>query len=548
MTHLMEHLPVLVILFSLCGALLCPLVSWRRAAWGKRMVMTGLFLALVCAVVQLAGIIQTGEPVHYYLGGWKPPYGIEFVVDGVNGLVIVLVAAISWMTSLYSSPFERANQKKWFQTAGYYCLIAFLAVGLLGMSTTGDAFNLYVFMEITAISGYGLIAIGEEKGPIAAFRYLMTGTIGASMYLLGVGFLYAATGTLNMADLALRLVELQESPLVILSAACLIVGFGIKMALFPLHGWQPAAHSYAHPAADPMIAGIMIKVPAYGMLRFFYCVFRETSPVMDLFFDVIGILGICGILYGSLKALRYDTYNKILAFSSIGQVGYIAVGFAIGNVYGLAGAVLHILSHAFMKTGLFYTSGAVKYKYGVHVTDDFGQVYRKMPQTSLTMIICALSMIGLPPFAGFFSKWYLALGAIQNGQWYFVAVLIVSSLLSAIYFFRIIEKLFMNQATVAEGEVPHGGHEPLQKVAEAHEAFGASGPCQAFGASDSACGADGTPPARPAKSRFGGYFELPWQMMVPLVLVALAIISLGLGNAWLVGEVLKPTLMEVFLA
>ena len=290
MTHLMEHIPVLVILFPLCGALLCPLVSWRRAVWGKRMVMTGLFLALVCAVVQLAGIIQTGESVHYYLGGWKPPYGIEFVVDGVNGLVIVLVAAISWMTSLYSSPFERANQKKWFQTTGYYCLIAFLAVGLLGMSTTGDAFNLYVFMEITAISGYGLIAIGEEKGPIAAFRYLMTGTIGASLYLLGVGFLYAATGTLNMADLALRLVELQDSPLVILSAACLIVGFGIKMALFPLHGWQPAAHSYAHPAADPMIAGIMIKVPAYGMLRFFYCVFRETSPVMDLFFDVIGIL------------------------------------------------------------------------------------------------------------------------------------------------------------------------------------------------------------------------------------------------------------------
>ena len=251
---------------------------------------------------------------------------------------------------------------------------------------------------------------------------------------------------------------------------------------------------------------------------------------MDLFFDIIGVLGICGILYGSLKALRYSTYNKILAFSSIGQVGYIAVGFSIGNVYGLAGAVLHILSHAFMKTGLFYTSGALKYKYGVHVTDDFGQVYRKMPQTSLTLIICALSMIGLPPFAGFFSKWYLALGAIQNGQWYFVAVLIVSSLLSAIYFFRIIEKLFMNRATVADGETAHGGHEPLQKAAEAHENFGRVHIM-----------------AR-KKHYFDGHSELPWQMMVPLALVALAIIGLGLGNAWLVGEVLKPTLMEVFLA
>ena len=530
MNLIMENLPVLVIVFPLCAAVLCPLVSWKWALWGKRMVMTGLFLSLVCAVTQLVGIIRTGEAVHYYLGGWAPPYGIEFVIDGVNGAVIVLVAAISWMTSLYSSPFERVNQKKWFQSTGYYCLIAFLAVGLLGMSTTGDAFNLYVFMEITAISGYGLIAIGEEKGPIAAFRYLMTGTIGASMYLLGIGFLYASTGTLNMADLSERITLLQDSPMVILAAACLIVGFGIKMALFPLHGWQPAAHSYAHPAADPMIAGIMIKVPAYGMLRFFYCIFHEVNPVMDFFFDAIGVLGICGILYGSLKALRYNTYNKILAFSSIGQVGYIALGFSIGNVYGLVGAVLHILSHAFMKTGLFYTSGAVKYKYGIHVTDDFGQIYRKMPKTSLTMVICALSMIGLPPFAGFFSKWYLALGAIQNGQYHYVAVLIISSLLSAIYFFRIIEKLFMNKATAADGETPHGGHEPLQKAAEAHEAFGRAHIMAKKG------------------SHYSDRFELPWQMLVPLALAALAIVGIGLGNAWIVGEVLKPTIMEVFLA
>ena len=226
-----------------------------------------------------------------------PPFGIEFVIDGVNGTVVVLVAVISFLTSLYSSPFQPHDRQKWFQTAGYYVLIGFLAVGLLGMASTGDAFNLYVFMEITALSGYGLIAIGEEKGPIAAFRYLMTGTIGASMYLLGVGFLYAATGTLNMADLAQRLSGIANSPLVILSAGCMIVGFGIKMALFPLHGWQPAAHSYAHPAADPMIAGIMIKVPAYGMLRFFFCVFRETSPVMELFFDCIGVMAVCGILF-----------------------------------------------------------------------------------------------------------------------------------------------------------------------------------------------------------------------------------------------------------
>ena len=509
---MMEHLPVLVILLPLCGILLCPLLSWIRASWGKRAVMCGLLGALICAVMQLAQVVQSGEAIHYWMGGWMPPFGIEFVIDGVNGVVVVLVSVISFLTALYSSPFQPHDRQKWFQTAGYYVLVGFLAVGLLGMASTGDAFNLYVFMEITALSGYGLIAIGEEKGPIAAFRYLMTGTIGASMYLLGVGFLYAATGTLNMADLAHRLNGLADSPLVILSAGCLIVGFGIKMALFPLHGWQPAAHSYAHPAADPMIAGIMIKVPAYGMLRFFFCVFRETSPVMELFFDCIGVMAVCGILFGSLKALRYDTYNKILAYSSIGQVGYIALGFSIGNFYGIVGAVLHILSHAFMKTGLFYTSGALKYRYGIHVTDEMGQIYRKMPQTAVTMVVCALSMIGLPPFAGFFSKWYLALGAIENGQYFYVAVLILSSLLSAIYFFRILEKLFMNPETAKEMPVI-----PTEEMSEE---------------------------SRPLS---GGRLELPWQMLIPLAAVALAVVGLGLFNSALVNDVLRAAVEEVFL-
>lgn len=512
MRSVSEHFPVLVILLPLCGILLCPLLSWIRASWGKRAVMAGLFLSAVCAAMQLGQVVKQGEAIHYWMGGWMPPLGIEFVIDGVNGIVVLLVAVISFLTALYSSPFQPHNRQKWFQTAGYYVLIGFLAIGLLGMASTGDAFNLYVFMEITALSGYGLIAIGEEKGPIAAFRYLLTGTIGASMYLLGVGFLYAATGTLNMADLADRLSGLSDSPLVILSAGCLIVGFGIKMALFPLHGWQPAAHSYAHPAADPMIAGIMIKVPAYGMLRFFYCVFRENSPVMELFFQCIGIMAVCGILYGSLKALRYDTYNKILAYSSIGQVGYIALGFSIGNFYGIVGAVLHILSHAFMKTGLFYTSGALKYRYGIHETDEMGQIYRKMPLTGGTMTVCALSMIGLPPFAGFFSKWYLALGAIQNRQYFYVAVLILSSLLSAIYFFRILEKLFMNPETAHEVPVV-----PTEEMAE------------------------GT---RPLPS---GKFELPWQMMIPLAAVVLAVIGLGLCNSAIVNEVLRQTVEEVFL-
>ena len=425
------------------------------------------------------------------------------MIDAVNGVIVVLVAVISWTTALFSSLFEKSERAgNNLKSAGYYSMLAFLALGLLGMASTGDAFNLYVFMEITAISGYGLIACGEGKGPIAAFRYLLLGTVGASMYLMGVGFLYAATGTLNMADLSSHMPHLAESPLIILSIGCLIIGFGIKMALFPLHGWQPAAHSYAHPAADPMIAGIMIKVPAYAMLRFFFCIFENTSPVMDIFMDVIGIMAVCGVLFGSLKALRYDTYNKILAYSSIGQVGYIAMGFAIGNFYGLVGAILHIVSHAFMKSGLFYTSGALKFRYGIHETSQLGQIYKDMPVTSLTMCVCALSMIGLPPFAGFFSKWYLALGAMQNGQYVFVAVLIASSLLSAIYFFRVMEKMFMDKKTAKEKENLH----ILRRS------------------------------------------ELPWQIIVPMIVTICAVIFLGLFNSYIVEDILGPAMREVVLS
>lgn len=501
MNQFLFHLPILVMLFPLAATLLCLILGHFSANAAKRTVISSLFLSVIFAVIQLLKVVLTNEPIHYYLGGWLSPIGIEFVIDGLSGTIIVLVSVISWTTALFSSPFEvleRGSNK--FRSAGYYAMLSFLSLGLLGMASTGDAFNLYVFMEITAISGYGLIACGEEKGPIAAFRYLLTGTAGALMYLLGVGFLYAATGTLNMEYLSKEMPELVNSPLIMLSIACMIIGFGIKMALFPLHGWQPAAHSYAHTGADPMIAGIMIKVPAYAMLRFFFSVFNEASTVMQSFLDIIAIMAVLGILYGSLKALRYDTYNKILAYSSIGQVGYIAMGFSIGNFYGLLGAVLHIVSHAFMKSGLFYTSGALKYKYGIHETTQLGQIYKDMPATSLTMSVCALSMIGLPPFAGFFSKWYLAIGAIKNGQYLFVAVLILSSLLSAIYFFRILEKLFMDKKTAVKTQ-------------------------------------------NYTSSRT--FPELPWQMIIPMIVSVCAIILLGLFNSYIIGDVVGPSIMEV---
>ena len=501
MDSILRHLPVLIIVVPLASALLCPVIGHFSKNSCKRTVISALFIAVILSAIQLIQVIKAGEPIHYFLGGWAPPIGIEFVVDGLNGVIILLIAIVSWLTALYSSPIELLERKNQVRSVGFYVILCLLSVGLMGMTSTGDAFNLYVFMEIVSLASYGLIAIGDNKAPVAAFRYLMMGTIGASMYLLGIGFLYASTGTLNMADMARLMPDLISSPLIIMAAAFIIFGFGIKMALFPLHDWQPAAYSNAHSGAAPLIAGVGFKVPAYAMLRFLFCIFDETSPIIETFLDIIGIMAVLGIIYGSVKALQHTTYNKILAYSSIGQVGYIAMGFAIGNYYGIIGAVLHIISHTFMKAGLFYASGVLKYKYNIKDINDFGQIYRENPITGLSLVICALSMIGLPPFAGFFSKWYLALGAIQSGHYFYVAVLILSSLLGAIYFFRIIEKIFMEEKTSKEnGNVN-------TKV-----------------------------------------LELPWQMILPLLVCAVAIIAIGLGNSFIVNNILSTTVMEVLLS
>lgn len=501
MDQILRHLPVLVIIIPLAGALLCPAIGYFNGKISKRVVIASLFVSTVLAAIQLIQVIKVGEPIHYYLGNWSPPIGIEFVIDGLNGTIVLLVAMVAFMTALYASPIEYLERKIEVRSVGFCVILCLLAVGLMGMSSTGDAFNLYVFMEIVSLASYGLIAIGDNKAPVAAFRYLMIGTIGASMYLLGIGFLYASTGTLNMADMARLMPDLVSSPLITIAAAFILFGFGIKMALFPLHDWQPGAYSNAHMGAAPLIAGVGFKVPAYAMLRFMFCIFDETSPIMETFLNIIGLMAVCGIIYGSLKALAHTTYNKILAYSSIGQVGYIAMGFAIGNYYGIIGAVLHIVSHTFMKAGLFYASGALKYKYGIKDINDFGQIYRENPFTGLSLVIYALSMVGLPPFAGFFSKWYLALGAIEAGQYYYVAVLILSSLLGAIYFFRIIEKIFMEEKKVTEtGNV---------------------------------------------KSKV---LELPWQMITALLVCAILVIAIGLGNSFIVNNVLSTTVMEVLLS
>ncbi|MBR5315415.1 MAG: monovalent cation/H+ antiporter subunit D family protein [Firmicutes bacterium] len=490
---MIQHLPALIVFTPFFAALLCPLLSAKSKTVGRWFVTMCTGVSLVLSILQIAMIVKEGKAA-YWFGGWVPPYGIEFAVDSLSAVIMILICVIGFLTMLYGMPFMKDDTKE--RLSGYYAILSLLVSGLLGMTATGDVFNLYVFLEITSLSGYVLIAMGGDKGIISAFRYLLLGTIGASFYLLGVAFIYGETGTLNMVDMSGLVGPVLSSGTTMIAMIFILLGFGIKMALFPLHGWQPEAHTNAHPGADPIIAGLMVKIPAYVLIRFFFFVFDVHVDHVRYLLVLMGVMASVGIIYGSIRAIAQKDIRKMLAYSSVGQLGYIGLGIAMGNYYGLIGAVLHIINHSFMKSALFFGSGALKYRYGLVELDRLGQIYKKMPKTMAVMIICALSMIGIPPTAGFFSKWYLALGAVEGNNFIFVAVLIASSLLNAVYFFRFFEKIFMGKDV-----------ECIEK--------------------------------HPEETR-----ELPWHMMLPLVICGIGILALGFFNTAFV-DVLSSVMMGV---
>lgn len=494
-----QHFPILIVLLPLSAALLSPFFSYFHKQAGKWIAMTALFGAFLCSAgLLLQTVADGGQAIHYWMGNWAPPLGIEFVVDPINAVIVTMITFLAFLTAMFSTPFLKKSN--WLYMGGYYTLMALLCVGLCGMTLTGDVFNLYVYLEIASLSGYGLIALGGNKGILAAFRYLLIGTIGASLYLLAIGFMYSMTGSLNMADLSVLLQDKMDSPLIILAIALLIAAFGIKAALFPFHGWQPDSYTYSHPGAAPLISGAMSKVPAYAMLRFFFYLFGAQHLFVQHGLTVIGILGAMGIILGSVMAIAQDDFRRMLAYSSVAQIGYIAVGLAIGSIYGLIGAVLHIVNHAFMKGSLFMVIGGIQYRFGEFRISQLGQIHKKMPFTVVTLCIAALGMIGIPPTGGFFSKWYIMLGAMTTQQYVYVAVLVISSLLNAVYFFRVMEFVFVN---------------PDAKLKEVN------------------------PPA--------GKLELPLQMLIPIVVMGLGILVLGFCNASIVDGIIKLGLPEVFL-
>jgi multicomponent Na+:H+ antiporter subunit D len=432
-----EQLPALIVAVPLLAALLVTALWWfdRRLCFPIAIAAVGASLA--AAVTLLLRVLSEGA-VDYYLGGWPPPVGIAYRIDHLNGLIAVAVSLVSFLN--LAACRTVAEQEFREKTGAFYALYLLFTTGLLGMLITGDAFNLYVLLEISSLTGYALLGLGPGRAFLSGLNYVFMGTVGASLYLLGIGYLYVITGSLNMADIAAILPSLLPSNLVIMAFVLCLTGLFVKMALLPLHGWLPNAYTYAPSMVSSLIAPLTTKVMIYVMIRITLSVFS-----FDFAFDETLLrlpilwLAILAITIGSLMALSQRRLKKMLSYIVVAEVGYMVGGFWLGNRSGMSGAVLHIINDAFMTLCVFLAAGAIAFKAEDDRLRNLTGLFRTMPATMAALVVGALSLIGIPPTCGFFSKWYLISGGIEAGQYGFVAALIFSSLVNGILFFRVFE-------------------------------------------------------------------------------------------------------------
>lgn len=452
----MIHFPVLLVVVPL-------ITSFMIFAFGlfdRRICFPVLVAALAACLLFATGtfwqVLSVGQPIHYHLGSWSPPWGIEYVVDHLNGLVLVAIAIVSLLSAIYArTMIEREIPAA--KHAQFYALFLIQVTGLFGMTVTGDVFNLYVLLEIASFSAYAIIGMGEGAAPFAAFRYMIFGTLGACAYLLGVGYLYMITGSLNMADLRHLLVPLYDSPVLFVGFAFLIVGAAVKMALFPVHTWLPDAYTLAPSSASVLLAPLFTKVGAYVVIRLLFTVFEPSFSTTLLPATLaLGWVAVVGIIFSSIMALAQTDLKRMLCYLIVTEIGYVVIGIACANRLGLTGAIFHVVNDMFMMALLFMVAGAIQAHFRTGKTHEFTGLHRKMPVTSAVLVIGGLSVIGVPPMCGFFSKWYLILGTIQAKQWIFMATLLLGSLLNAILFFRIIERAYFEP----HRDAPHRGREP----------------------------------------------------------------------------------------
>lgn len=488
--------PVLITVMPLLAAFVISLLGAGRDRLSFGLLVAAMAGSCGAAVDTLRQVLRSG-PLHYAVGGWPPPIGIELVVDHLSALVLVLVTGCGLLSGIYS--LRPARREMPDRLHHYYTLFCLLITGLTGMVATGDAFNLYVLLEISALSSYAMLASGRGHAYYATFKYIIMGTIGACFYLLGVGYLYIKTGTLNMADL-FRLLgqpEMQQSVSIRIGFGLIVVGIWIKMAFFPLHGWLPNVYTRAATATGCLIAPLATKVAVYIMVRLLFSVFSVGYVFRAVPWpSAVVWLASVAMVAGSVRALAQTNLRRMLAYIIIAEVGYMVGGVWLGNPDGFIGAVYHILADGLMTLCLFMAVGAIVHRTGKGGIEAMEGIWQRMPVSAAVFFLGGMAVVGIPPTCGFFSKWYLLRGGLAMGQHHYVGALLFSSLVNAFIFYRLLERSWFGGLSTHGHGAAHG-----LSVKEA-----------------------------------------PVSMLVPMVLVAAALVITGLSTDAIVGKLIRFTI------
>lgn len=431
------NLPALLVVVPLLLAPIAALSGRSRNAWIAA--TAACWWALYASIALLLRVRDEGV-IRYSLGGWEPPYGIEYRIDLASAFVAVIVAAIAAVTVLYART-SIAQEVDEDRGPLFYAAWILMMSGLLGIAITGDVFNVFVFLEISSLSAYSMIALGRDRRALTAtFHYLIMGSVGASFIVIGIGLMYVMTGTLNMADLAERLPLVESNRTIPVAFTFLTVGITLKLALFPLHLWLPNAYTFAPSAVTAFMASTSTKVAVYLLLRFFFTVFGFDFSFERMRLDMVLMpLSLVAILAMSLVAIFQVNVKRLLAFSSVAQIGYMVLGISFGSVLGVTAGILHLFNHALMKGALFMAMGCVMYRVGSVRIERMQGLGKTMPWTMAAFVGGGLSLIGVPLTVGFVSKWYLVQAALEQGNWPVAAVVMVGSLMALVYIWKVVE-------------------------------------------------------------------------------------------------------------
>ncbi|MFH1640235.1 MAG: monovalent cation/H+ antiporter subunit D family protein [Chloroflexota bacterium] len=439
---LTQHFPVFIIAVPILGAVMLSIL----AAWRKGLAMpitaTAIASSLAMSVSLIPGVLAKGY-LSYYTGSWRPPLGIEIKIDFLGLFMMILVAAVSLMAVIYSEryiPREIDTDK----IPHYYTLFLLLTGSMLGFSATGDIFNMFVFIEIMAITSYALVAVVESGRAIrASFKYLLMGVPSSILMLFAIAFLYAVTGTLNMGDLTQKIAATSYPRIAIIAYGIFVISFAVKSALFPLHIWLPDAHSIAPSPISALLSGLVVKMGILGIIRFTYNIYTvHYSPEINGISTMLSFIGAFAIIFCSIMAIRQKELKRMIAYSTVAHIGYIYIGVGLMNKAALVGSIFHILDHSLAKACLFMVAGSIIYASGYRNINDLKGAARKMPFSCAAFALAAASVVSIPPSAGFFSKWYLITGSLSSGNIILTVALLTGSVLAAFYCFRVVSYMF----------------------------------------------------------------------------------------------------------